>query len=466
VRLRRPFDADGPGQAAPRHRPAAVGGSAAAGLAPLLPPPALATSERRRRGLVLALSLACFAASAALLIAFHRWTLLDLHVYRWGGLLARRSGDLYSGRFWDPLGFHLRFTYPPIAALIFALLSAVPPALLDGLVTAASLAALLGTLWLTWGKLGYRRSASRVAATLAATSVALWLQPVQQTLNYGQINLILMLVVVADLTQPEASRARGIGVGLAAGFKLTPLIFIPYLLLTRRFRAAAVALATFALTIAVSFAVLPAQSDRYWLSGLFMDSRRAGSNAGVSNQSLNGALARLLDSLSASHPYWIAAAALTGAVGLMLAARAARRGHAMLGIVTCAITGLLVSPISWAHHWVWIAPALVVAADLALRAGAAAPRWRLAAWAGVAALATPFFFLPQRLVPWPTISNIRAHPAPLVAGNLYVITAIAVLGVVGVLVLPRSGQVRGRGDHDHPRSVDGRDRAWWHARVQ
>ena len=427
------------------------------------------------------LSVGVFAVSAAILVALdapsagQRWTMLDLQIYHWGGLLARHSGALYSSQFPHLLHYHLRFTYPPMAALVFAAVSAIPTAVLEWVVMVASIAALVATLWLTWGALGYRRSAGRMAATLAAAGVALWLQPVQQTLSFGQVNLILMLVIVADLCLPDASWAKGVGVGLAAGFKLTPLIFIPYLLLTRRFRVAAVSLATFALTIAASFVVLPAQSRRYWLSGLFLNSRRAGSNAGVSNQSLHGALTRLLGSLPAAHPYWVATSVIIGIGGLMFAAWAARQAQEMLGILTCALTGLMISPISWAHHWLWIAPALVVTADMALRAGAPAPEsspgrlagWKLpprsrwAAWVGVAALAAPFFALPQSLVPRATIQDIQAHPAPLLTGNLYVITGLVLLCLIGLILLRPSrtetagliGELRESGERAGPGSA-------------
>jgi alpha-1,2-mannosyltransferase len=275
--------------------------------------------------------------------------------------------------------------------------------------------------------------------------LALWLGPVQQTLYFGQINLILMLIVVADLSLPDTNRFKGIGVGLAAGFKLTPLIFVAYLLFTRRFRAAAVALATFALTILISFVLLPTQSRRYWVNGLFLNSHRAGSNEAVTNQSLNGALTRLTGSLATAHPYWLAASVIIGLGGLLLAARASRQGREMLGILTCALTGLLISPISWVHHWVWIAPVLVVAADMAIRAGAPgagrllserrSSLWRWAAWAGVVAIAVPFCFLPPALVPRDTIRDISRHPAPLLTGDLYVISGLVLLCLAGLVIL-------------------------------
>jgi alpha-1,2-mannosyltransferase len=373
-----------------------------------------------------------FAASVAALAALdaalpgQRWNMLDLQIYRWAGLVVRHSGDLYNSHFPH---YRLRFTYPPMAALIFAALPVGSLSALKWLVTVASVACLAATLWLTLGMLGYRRSAGRIAAALAAAGVALWLQPVQDTLVLGQVNLILMLVVLADLCLPDTAWFKGIGVGLAAGFKLTPLIFVAYLLLTRRFRAAGVSLAVFTLTIVGSLILLPGQAGQFWFGGLFLDSNRAGNNAYVSNQSLHGALARLLGE-TAAQPYWLGSSVIIGVLGLLLAAWAARREHEITGILTCALTGLLISPVSWSHHWVWVAPALVVAADRARRS-----RWthwrQWAAWCGVAALAAPFFTLPEVLVPASVAQGKGADGLQLLTGDLYVIAGLAALCFVG-----------------------------------
>jgi alpha-1,2-mannosyltransferase len=394
-----------------------------------------------------------FAASVAALAALdaalpgQRWNMLDLQIYRWAGLVVRHSGDLYASHFPH---YRLRFTYPPMAALIFAALPVGSMSALKWLVTVASIACLVVTLWLTLGTLGYRRSAGRIAAALAAAGVALWLQPVQDTLVLGQVNLILMLVVLADLCLPDTAWFKGIGVGLAAGFKLTPLIFVLYLLLTRRYRAAGVSLAVFTLTIGGSLILLPGQAGQFWFGGLFLDSNRAGNNAYVSNQSLHGALARLLGE-TAAQPYWLGSSVIIGVLGLLFAAWAARREHEITGILTCALTGLLISPVSWSHHWVWAAPALVVAADLARRVPASgAPlrppepgterpgrrsRWtywrQWAAWCGVAALAAPFFTLPEVLVPASIAQGKGADGLQLLTGDLYVITGLAALCFVG-----------------------------------
>jgi alpha-1,2-mannosyltransferase len=385
---------------------------------------------------LLSLGVVMFAASVATLAVLdvaspgQRWSMLDLQIYRWAGLVVRHSGNLYGSRFPH---YRLRFTYPPMAALVFAALSAVSMSALKWLLTVASIAGLVATLWLTLGTLGYRRSAGRIATALAAAAVALWLQPVQDTLVLGQVNLVLMLVVLADLCLPGTAWFKGIGVGLAAGFKLTPLIFVPYLVLTRQFRAAGVALAAFTLTIVGSLILLPGQTGQFWFGGLFLQSGRAGNNAYVSNQSLHGALERLLGGETAAQPYWIASSVIIGVVGLLLAASAARHGSGITGILTCALTGLLISPVSWSHHWVWIAPALVVTGDLARRG-----RWtdwrRWAAWCGVAVLAAPFFTLPEVLVPASVVQGKGADGLQLLIGDLYVIAGLAALCLVGLIL--------------------------------
>jgi alpha-1,2-mannosyltransferase len=321
-----------------------------------------------------------------------------------------------------------------MAAGLFAVLAVINMHIVKVLVIAASVASLAGVLWLTWGRLGYGRSARRLSATLCAAALALWLEPVRQTLSFGQVNLVLMLIVVADLCLPDGRWWKGVGVGLAAGFKLTPLIFIPYLLLTRRYRAAAVATATFGLTIAISLVALPAAAEHYWLDGLFLNPNRLGGIRYIGNQSLNGALLRLLGSGAAVQPYRLVAEAVVAIAGLLLAAWVSRRGQEMAGILICALTGLLVSPVSWSHHWVWIAPALVVLADVA--AGARRPagrRWRWAAWLAVAAVVAVFSGVLWAVPASAVQGHVMTGPQQLI-GDLYVLAGLVSLGVIAVLM--------------------------------
>ena len=193
------------------------------------------------------------------------WTLdpVNLGVYRSGGLIVRHVRPWYNPHLATPLyswpgyeNLHLKFTYPPFAALVFAVVSLIPWRALPPLSVAVNIAALLAALWFTFGGLGYRRGLTRLGATLLAAAAVFWTEPVIRTLYLGQVNLVLMALIIWDLCQPDTRRSgasrwwKGAGVGVAAGIKLVPLVFIPYLLLTRRFRAAAVACAAFAATVA------------------------------------------------------------------------------------------------------------------------------------------------------------------------------------------------------------------------
>jgi alpha-1,2-mannosyltransferase len=407
----------------------------------LIPAPDTARLPGPIRAPRVALAAVLCAASLALLLgvfqAFfqHPWSMLDLRVYLWGGGLVRHSDDPYLFTY---LHTGLHFTYAPIAAGMFAGLALISVPMAKVVITAASVASLVGVLWLTWGKLGYGRSARRVSATLLAAAVALWLEPVRQTLSFGQVNLVLMLIIVADLCQSDSRRWKGFGVGLAAGIKLTPLIFVPYLVLTRRYRAAAVAAGTFALTIAVSLVVMPAAAEDYWLDGLFLNAGRLGNIRGISNQSLNGALFRLIGSTAAEQPYRLVAEVTVAITGLLLAAWVSRGGHEMAGILICALTGLLVSPVSWSHHWVWVAPALVVLADLVT-----SPRWlsasrtrRLRVWLGMTMVAAVLVLFSGVLwlMPARAAKGYVMTGPEQVLGDLYVLAGLVSLGVIAVVM--------------------------------
>jgi len=309
---------------------------------------------------------------------------LDLRIYRFGGQITGHVAPWYDPRRGSPLydwpGYHgLKFTYSPFAAVIFTVLT-VPTAieLLAGSI-AVSVLALAAAVWFTLGGLGYRPGVARAGLTLLTAAAALALEPVQRILSLGQIDLVLVALIIWDMCQPDRRWWQGMGVGVAAGIKLVPLIFVPYLLLTRRFRQAAVASATFAATVLTGFIVLPADSDRYWLGGLFADGSRAGFAGFGGNQSLRGVITRLAGSVAGGQPAWLAAAAVTLVTGLICAAVIDRAGHHLLGVLGCALTGLLVSPVSWDHHWVWAVPAVVALFSYGARASGAS-RW---AWFGI-----------------------------------------------------------------------------------
>jgi alpha-1,2-mannosyltransferase len=387
----------------------------------------------------------------------------DLVVYRNGGLIVRHIAPAYDGHRASPLydwtGQNgVQFTYPPIAAVIFAVASVLPWTLLRWAMTLASVAALGLSTWIVFGALGYAdRPRVRLGATLGVSALALLTEPVQQTLALGQVNLLLMLLIVADLLTASALKEQtrwwhGIGIGLAAAVKLTPLVFIPYLLLARRYRQAATAAGTFVATVLLGYAVLPKDSDTYWVHGLVFNANRIVFLGTRGNQSLRGVLTRLAGSVTSGTAPWLVAGILVLVVGLVAAAVLYRAGYPVAGMLTCALAGLLASPLSWDHHWVWVAPAIALLAHLGARArGAVRAGW----WAAGGALVLVFGAWPQfwnlsqsGLTPagllWygpthyfargdqPWYPEFHWHGLQLLAGNSFVLAGLLALAALSV----------------------------------
>jgi alpha-1,2-mannosyltransferase len=309
------------------------------------------------------------AAACCVLAGRSQAHFVDIHVYRMGGSAVLRDGGLYRVRY-----FGLPFTYPPFAALVCTGLAAMPWGAAVVVLTGASVLALPVMLWLA---LRLRVGGSGVGGSgvggLGAWAVALgvaaggiWLEPARTTLVYGQVDILLAAAVLYDLARPDTAPGKGAAIGLAAGLKLTPAIFVVYLLITRRYRAAAVAAAVFAGTVGVGFAVLPGPSAWYW-AGQFANPGHVSPVQDPENQSLLGVLSRTMHTASVL-PVWLPLALAVAVTGLALARAAWRRGDEASGFSLCAVTGLLVSPISWTHHWVIAIPALLVAGMAAWRA--------------------------------------------------------------------------------------------------
>lgn len=424
--------------------------------------------------MLIAGAIAFLATAACYLIfilthAMDRWLApVDLYVYRLGGDVVAQLAPGYRPGLAAPLydwpGYGLKFTYTPFAAIVFAVLALPAWGVVQALSVIFSVLAFLATIWVTLGALGYRVGLARAGGMLLLAAVLFWTEPVQRTLYLGQIELLLMALVMWDMCQPDQRWWKGVGVGIAAGIKLIPLIFIPYLLLTRRYRQAGAAAGTFVGTVLVGSVVRPADSRAWWLHGLFSSGSRTGFVGWEGNQSLQGLITRLAGSIAAGQPIWIAVAAAILVAGLLAAAALSRTGHGSAGIVTCALTGLLVSPISWDHHWVWIVPGVTILVSLGLRArgrirwvwltGAAVLTGLLGAWPGflwgqpvdLGAFSEGFIWAPPNTPPGtfarlgdrPSYAEYHWHGWQLVAGNLYVLTGIAALILITVVA------VRGR----------------------
>ncbi len=380
-------------------------------------------------------ALVSFAAALAygLYVALRTYE-VDLGVYvRLGGRYIFTS-HLYS--FGLP-NTSLLFTYPPFAALVFApwhrMFSTVNS--VQTAWTMCNLAALVGVLVLSVrtvkADLG-RSSTWRLALVLSLP--ALLLNPVLVTVGFGQVNLIVTLLVMWDLLSERRigpwKAPLGVAIGLAAAVKLTPILFVPYLILTRRTRGALNCAATFVVCELVAFLLSPTSSIAFWTRDLFKPDR-AGSLSFVGNQNLTAVIERfnhgVLPEISLVPVLIVAAAA-----GLWLAALAHRRSSPMLGVLICAATGLLVSPISWVHHMVWVVPAilwLAVAEDK--------PRWGVPLAIGTAVL---FWSAPIWWVPYKNTSDLRLNAWQLLAGNSFFLAMlIFVLGATILVVRLTSG---------------------------
>lgn len=286
-----------------------------------------------------------------------RWpslaTQVDLLVYRFGAGRVLAGQDLYSiGLTGNPRT--LLFDYTPFAALCSLPLTLVtsPAAQVIGLVVNAALLVYVVRRTLVW--LGVTTSTGLWSLGALLTGLLCWLEPVRLSLQLGQVNLLILAVVVADLLGPDTRRWAGVGIGVVAGIKLTPALFVVYLVLTGRRRAAVVATVTFAATVLLGFLVLPRDSGYFWLRGGFDDVARITSDP-VANTSLKGLFVRM--HLTGA-PTIVATSALA-VVALAVAVLAWRRGLAVLGVAVAGMASAALSPFSWSHHWVWVVPLMV-----------------------------------------------------------------------------------------------------------
>lgn len=291
------------------------------------------------------------------ILAWLRWPSfameIDALVYRYGGQRVLEGLDLYTigrnGGLDD-----LLFTYTPFAAVAF-----VPLALITDHM-AQILALVVAAFLLTYVTARILKSFGVTAGTglwgLVALLVGLlsWLQPVRLSIQLGQINLFILALVVADLLAPRHRKWAGIGIGLVAGIKLTPAVFIVYLFLVGRVRAGLVAAGTLLATVAIGFAVLPSASRLYWFGGAFTNTKRIARDPSVGT-SVQSLFQRL------DWPAWLATAVAVVllAASLAIAVLAHRRGQIVLGIAIVGMASAAASPFSWSHHWVWFVPLIV-----------------------------------------------------------------------------------------------------------
>ncbi len=288
--------------------------------------------------------------------------LIDLQVYRAGAEHLLTGRPLYAGG----VLLDLPFVYPPFAALVFVPMLALPLPALKLVWTAGTLALLAFVAHRGLRSLGGPPVPGLGLGVLGIVALATWLDPVRTTLYLGQLNVVVLALVMGDLLGRDGSRWRGVGVGLAAALKLTPLLFVGYLVVIGRWRAAGTATLTFCLAAAVGALLVPGDSRGYWWDGTFAAAGRISDIAASTNHSLNGLLARALGEGAAARIVFLAGAAVLVAVALAAARSAHRRGEELLALTLCGLCSAAAAPFAWSHHWVWFVPLIIVLGHRAL----------------------------------------------------------------------------------------------------
>ena len=365
-------------------------------------------------------------------IIYDLWdrTQLDFAVYVLGSHHLV-DGQLYHvGLSYAP---YLPFTYPPFAALAFSPLAVLARPGAQVVWAVVNVASLFGIIAL---------SLRAVRPDMDRTRLVMWsvvllgpagqLDPVRLTLYFGQVNLVLCFLLLADLMYTLEFRGRtlprGVLVGVAAAVKLVPLVFIPYLFVTRQARAAWIALGAFAACSLLATALDPATSWSYWTK-YATDAARVGSPWYISNQSIQGTLDRLAHRNMSSAVVDVLGAVVLVA-GIALARWAYRDSSPFLGVLVCATTGMLVSPITWEHHLVWAVPILLWLACASDRP-ARGPVW-------AAAATVVLWWAPLQHVPAGANRELHEHGWTLLGGNsFFALLVVFMVGVTAMLAVRR-----------------------------
>src|SRR5690606_22129194 len=269
---------------------------------------------------------------------------------------------------------------------------------------------------------------------IGALALALYLEPVRQTFGFGQINLVLMAVVALDVLARKPFWPRGMLVGITVTIKLVPGGFLLYFLLRRDWKAAATMIVSAIGAVGVGFLLFPGDSVQYWFHTL-ADTGRIGPPYFAGNQSLKGLAFRLGVSDGAATAIWLGLAAVAVTLAAIWMHHLISAGAHAAALLVNASAILLVSPVSWSHHWVWVAPALLLAVDVIVRRRAGGVPWRRFAWV-TGALTVLFLIGPQWLLPHSDDLELDWAWWQQIIGRGYVIVAFAVLAVAACTYRP------------------------------
>ncbi|MFT3661347.1 MAG: glycosyltransferase 87 family protein [Gordonia sp. (in: high G+C Gram-positive bacteria)] len=349
---------------------------------------------------------------------------LDLMVYRLGAQTWLDGDDLY-GRL-PPIGdIRLPFTYPPLAAIAFAPLALMSPGAASALMFLLSLAAIGLTCWLVLARVAPRTdTGTRLATVLTVLAFAEYCEPVRETLSFGQVNAILMAAVAFDVLNRVPRWPRGILIGIAISIKLTPAGFLLFFLLRRDRRALVTTVAAALASIGAAWWIAPGDSREYWFSTL-AETGRIGAPYFAGNQSLKGLVFRLGLAESTSTILWLGLSALAVVLAAVWMRRLLADDDPVTALLVNAGVILLISPVSWTHHWVWVVPAVLVALAAIVRGR------RDLRFVGVVAFVTILFYVgPHWLMPSRKDRELAWSWWQWIVGDLYALVTVTIL-IVG-----------------------------------
>lgn len=368
---------------------------------------------------------------------------IDFSVYWFGGTILNDAGgspsDLYGPSVAAAGGPNLPFTYPPFAALVFGLLARLPQPVALTLFNAAGIAIaawVAATIVKYWSAKSNWRAAlasgrSRWIAAALFLAVVL-LGPWRETLAFGQINILLMGLMAVDLlgshSKRKGFRSSGILVGAAAGIKLTPLVFGLYFLMRKDWRGLANMGIGFAGTVLLGWVLRPAESLQFWLE-ILPDTSRIGGAGYVDNLSIKGALLHFGVSQDSVTLPWLALSLATVVLAAFLIRAASAQGARVIAMSTAALTMLLISPVSWSHHWVWMAVVLPAFAWTLKETPGRYRAQRLVMGAVLAVSTVVFFFSPKTIgtaLGAPDL-NVQTPGLWIMASSAGVFCAVAIL---------------------------------------
>ncbi|MCA2228663.1 glycosyltransferase 87 family protein [Nonomuraea aurantiaca] len=276
--------------------------------------------------------------------------LVDLDVYRTGGQMILDGRAVYE--FATPAPQLLPFTYPPVAAMLAVLLAKMSWDTAQWVWTAGVFVSLAVVVAYSFrGVLGWARHAPWLFAFLMVACT--YLMPIRDQVRFGQVDILLVALCLADCVARRPWWPRGFLIGLATAVKLTPGVFLIYLLVTRQWRTFFMAAFAAALLTLLPFVVIPQDAADFWFSALF-DPNRLGANAATTNQSIRGMLIRLYLPDTVTSVIWIALVAVVGWYGFRGARAAYQAKDSITAVALVGLMAVLLSPVAWIHHLAWV----------------------------------------------------------------------------------------------------------------